>query len=430
VFVAFLLLALLIGATPVMLLFDSPTSVGLVAAVLAVATAFVAKSVRPGEGGHLLTLARPIAIAAAVPALWLAIQLLPLGSIGLSHQIWNNAEAALGRPTRGSISIDIGATLVSLCRYLCAVAVLFLAIAVAIDRRRAGWMLFWLLAATVAIAAMAVARHLGGFAFADDDADTTLRAQAMDCIALGVILAAAWAIRARERWEMRAAKRHASIIDFVVSLIALAACGLSLMWGGADSVLVAAGYGLATVAAVVVIRWFSLGPWGYVAIAAAALVATIAIVANHDARAGDLTLAFAADAPAALLAVTQRILADVPWAGTGAGTFADLLPTYRDAGDALTGASAPTAAATMAVELGRSMLAAIVVAAAAGATALMRAALKRGRDSFYAAAGAGCLVAIVILGFTNAGVFATAPSIILAAVLGLAVAQSKSRRAQ
>jgi hypothetical protein len=431
VFIAFLLLALVIGATPVMLFFDIPLTAGLVAGVLAAAMAFVATAVRPGERGHLQTLVRPVAIVAAVPAAWLAIQVLPLGKIGLAHQIWNNAEVALGRPIQGSISVDVGATLVALCRYLCAMAVLFLTVAVAIDRRRAEWVLFVLVGAIVAIAAVAVAQHFGGLAFLDIGDSTTLRAQAMDCIALGAIVAATCVLRALERRESRRAQPYASAFDLILCLAALV-CGLAaLAWNAAGAVLVAAGYGLATVAAVVVIRWFSLGAWGCAAIAAAAFVATIAIVANQPGTpATNLTLALVTDAPPALTAVTQRILADVPWAGTGGGTFAALLPTYRDAADVLGGAAAPTSAAAVEVELGRWMLVAIVVAGAAGGAALLRAALQRGRDSFYPAGGAGCLVAALILGFTNAGVFATAPSLILAAVLGLAVAQSKSRRVQ
>jgi hypothetical protein len=431
VFIAFLLLALLIGAAPIMLFFESPLVTGLAAAVLAAAMAIVAKGIRPGESGHLQALVRPVAIVAAVPAVWLAIQVLPLGRIGLAHPIWSNAEVALGRPAWGSISVDIGATLVSLCRYLCAIAVLFLTVAVAIDRRRAEWLLFVLVGTTVAIAAMAIAQHFGGLTFLDVGHGTTLGAQAMDCTALGVILSAVCVLRALERRELHGAKPSASALDLVLCVVALVGCLAALAWSATGVFLVAVGYGLAAMAAVVVIRWFGLGAWGCAAIAAAVLVVTIAIVANQPGSpAANVTLAFATDAPPALLAVTQRILADVPWAGTGGGTFAALLPTYRDTGDVLIGAAAPTSAAAVEVELGRSMLVAIVVTAVAAAAASLRAALRRGRDSFYAAAGAGCLVAVLILGFTNAGVFAMAPSLVLAAVLGLAVAQSKSRRVQ
>jgi hypothetical protein len=73
------------------------------------------------------------------------------------------------------------------------------------------------------------------------------------------------------------------------------------------------------------------------------------------------------------------------------------------------------------------MLWAIVIAAICGVVALMRAALHRGRDSFYSAAGASCLVTLLILSFADAGLFGTTLAIIAVSVLGLALAQSRSR---
>jgi len=54
---------------------------------------------------------------------------------------------------------------------------------------------------------------------------------------------------------------------------------------------------------------------------------------------------------------------------------------------------------------------------------MLRGALRRGRDSFYPALGAGCLVALLIRGFADASIFAQAVSIIAAAPVGLALAQ-------
>jgi hypothetical protein len=54
----------------------------------------------------------------------------------------------------------------------------------------------------------------------------------------------------------------------------------------------------------------------------------------------------------------------------------------------------------------------------------------RGRDSFYPAAGAGCLIVLLFLFFMNAGILGNAAAITAAATLGLAFAQSKSRMIQ
>ena len=63
----------------------------------------------------------------------------------------------------GSISIDPGATLISFVRYLSAVAIAFVAAAVAIDRRRAEWIFFALTVAMTLIALMSLAFSLGLF---------------------------------------------------------------------------------------------------------------------------------------------------------------------------------------------------------------------------------------------------------------------------
>jgi hypothetical protein len=84
----------------------------------------------------------------------------------------------------------------------------------------------------------------------------------------------------------------------------------------------------------------------------------------------------------------------------------------------------------MAIELGRPMLWLIVATIVFSILFLLRASLKRGRDSFYPTAGASCLITLLFLSFTNAGVLGSAAAIIAAATLGLAIAQSKSRSVQ
>jgi hypothetical protein len=425
--IAFVLLALLIGATPVFLFWETPTATGVVAALLAVALAIVARAILPGERIYVLDRIRPIAIVAAVPCVWIMIQLLPLGSLGLSHQIWSSAAAALGRPTWGSISIDVGATAVALCRYLCAVGVVVLAATLAANRRRAEGMFLILVAATAAIAVTTLFDHFAKFGLPEGWDGTAARTRAMQCAALGVVLAAGWAIRTLERRKTRRTRLSVSAFNFALAAAAFVCCLLPLARGSAGMFLMAAGYGLATLIAFEIGHRFGLGGWAWAGMIAAAFVGGVAIVTRHPPPAVEVTLAFAADAAPVVTAAAQRMLNDVPWAGTGAGTFAQLLPMYRDAGEMLEATWPPTAAAGVAIELGRWMLAALVVTAVAAAAILLRAGLLRGRDSVYCAAGAGCIVATLILGFGSAGVFATANSIVLAVVLGLAVAQSKSR---
>ena len=123
------------------------------------------------------------------------------------------------------------------------------------------------------------------------------------------------------------------------------------------------------------------------------------------------------------------MLADAPLVGTGAGTFAALLPVYRETIDD-SSQVAPTTAATMAIELGAPMFWLIATVTVAAIVVLFRASLRRGRDSFYPAMGAGCLVTLLLLAFSNGGLLVTATSLIAAVAIGLALAQSKSRIVQ
>jgi hypothetical protein len=431
-FPAPLFLVLLVVTTPAILLFDGPIIHGLVTAAAAVSVAIVALRIRPGEAGFLSTVIRPMAIVAAIPALWMLFQVLPLKIVGLANPIWESAATALGRPLTGSISIDPGATLISLARYLSAVAIAFVAAAVAVDRRRAAWVLFALTAATTIIALMVLAAGLGNFTFLSNSIGGPASAATTDSAGLGIILAAATVLHTIERARMQQLGQGGStvwlLLTFAACLIAVAICSLALFVGATSQAYFAVSCGVATFAVAIIGRRFRFGPWGYSAIVSVALVVGIAAVAFQPRRQTmDLTLAFAARAPAPLIALTQRVLTETSWAGTGAGTFAAVLPIYRDIDEQTTGSVAPTAAAAIAAEMGRPFLWAILIAVIALALTLLRGAVRRGRDSFYSMAGAGSVVVITLLAFGNVGLLNMPVFVITAAVVGIAIAQSKSR---
>ena len=164
-FFTLLILVLLILATPITIIFDGLVIQGVVAAIAAVSVGIVAVRIRPGEARFLVNVIRPVAVVAAVPAIWMLIQVIPMQNVGLAHPIWKSAAAALGHPLSGSISIDPGATFISFVRYLSAAAIAFVAAAVAIDRRRAEWILLALTTATTLIALMALTRLKVGIYF-------------------------------------------------------------------------------------------------------------------------------------------------------------------------------------------------------------------------------------------------------------------------
>lgn len=119
------------------------------------------------------------------------------------------------------------------------------------------------------------------------------------------------------------------------------------------------------------------------------------------------------------------MLSDAAWTGTGAGTFEALLPIYRDV-DGNTELAAPTAAAAVAITMGRPFLWGVVALTLLGAWSLFRRAVMRGHEYAYAAGGAACIVAMLVSSFANAGIFGLAASLLASVVCGLALAQSRS----
>ena len=423
------LLVLLIVTTPALVIFDGLITCGAITAAAATLTAIVGLRIRPGEAGYLWSVARPIAIVAALPALWMLVQALPLGAIGLAHPIWKSAAIALGRPLTGSISIDPGTTLISLARYLSMATIAFVASAAAIDRHRAEAILFALITAVTLIALLILT---GGYTLFSSHDGETARLAASDCAALGIILAAAGAVHALDRGNLRAQDQAKSAglfqLAFVACLGAAAICSIAVFVSATPQAYFAAGCGIASLAIAIIIRRLRFGPWGYSAIVSIALVIAFAAVAlRPGGQTSDLTVAYAGRASEPEIAVTQRVLADTSWMGTGAGTFAAIFPIYRDIDELAIAPLSPTGVATIAVEMGRPFLWAVLIAAIALVVTLMRGALQRGRDSAYSEAGASCCVVIAVLAFGNAGVFTTPVLVVASAIIGIGIAQSKSR---
>ncbi len=427
-----LILVTMLCACPLILLVDGAIVYGLVAGFAAAGIAVVASSMRPGETQFLISVIRPSAALAVVPALWIAIQIVPLKAI--AHPIWTSAAAAIGHPVAGSISIDFGASVMALGLYLTTAAVALLSAAVGVDRHRAEWILFTLMGATALIALILLTDDLVGLTFLSGGGALSVRVQAIDCAAIGTIVSAAAAIRTLERYEARRTNPERSgaalLWAFAACCAAFLICAVALAASSNGAAMIAAAYGFGALIAIVIIRRLSFGSWGVAAIAVPAIgLAALLIASEPGLRTKGVALAFAAPSSPALTSASQRLLDDTAWTGTGAGTFAATMPIYRDIDDPQA-STAPTAIAALSIELGRPMLWLIVLVIVGAIVFLLRASLQRGRDSFYPAAGAGCLIAILFLSFMNAGILGTATAVIAAALLGLALAQSKSRTIQ
>lgn len=414
------ILIALICASSVTVIWDGPLLKGCVAGVAAIALALTAGSMRPGETEFLISVIRLPIVAAAIPAVWIALQLLPLGI--LAHPIWKSTIAALHRPIAGSISIDPAASLLTLGFYLSLIAISFVSAAAAVDRQRAETVLFALMFGSMTISLIVIVQHIFSW--------QTFSARAIDCVSLGTIIATANCMYAIERYERRNTPQARWSMQrmFIFSIAALAICGIACALSANRAIAFATGYGLFCLFCYWIVRRFALGLWSIGGLTAAALGVAVLLVAayptHHDVSA---QLAYAADSQPSVLALNQRMLEDSPFVGTGAGTFAALVPIYRQIKDAQSVETAATTAAQQSVELGKPMFSLIVIASVAFLIILLRASLRRGRDSFYSAMGASCLLTLILLTFIDASSLATVTGIFIAAILGLAFAQSKSR---
>jgi hypothetical protein len=187
----------------------------------------------------------------------------------------------------------------------------------------------------------------------------------------------------------------------------------------------AAASGFLTFCAAVTVRRFHLGRFGAAAfgVTAAIIAAALVSVAATD---RDPRFAFVKKDPA-IVEISQRMLGDAPMLGDGAGTFRALVPIYQTSSTASQHVEPVTAAAQLSIEMGRAALWGTIIAASFGAYVLLRGAASRGRDSFYAAAAAACIVTLMNLAFVNTGIAGQAAALLAAVLFGLGFAQSKSR---
>ena len=400
---------------------------GLVAGGIGVALAIAAITVRPGETEFLVSIIRHLLVFALLPILWIVFQILPLRIF--AHPIWANAEAALGHTIAGTVSVDAGASVLSLGQYIVLAGITLLSAAIAIERGRAEVLLFTLTYAVTMIAAIALTH---AWLLPSLQLSPFLRAQAAVCVAMGTIIASAGCIRTVERYETRAARprRRGStlLLTFVGSSTALVICATTLVLDGTRQEQVAAACGVALLVCITIIRRLQLQLWGIAIIAISLTAAAILLIATQpSARGRSLLLSFALSSPTSPPSVSERVLKDAPFAGTGAGTFAVVAPIYREMGEPPTDSVAATTAASLGIELGRPLLWLIVAVTAASIVLLLNCCLKRGRDSFYPAMGASCLATMLLLSFVNPGLLGNAAGLIAAITLGLSIAQSKSR---
>jgi hypothetical protein len=351
------------------------------------------------------------------------VQAIPLPIQAWINFITKSAAAALDSGVFGSVTIDTGATLLSLGRYLAAIAIALLAAAVTIDRKRARVVLLALTTVATILAIISIGLRLSGLIAA-----LSHQVQMLSSVSgLGMIFAAGGVLQNLQHMEESRAIRPTWRTARRIVLSCLIAFGLctAAVIGNAPAELFGSVCGLMVVVLLALVRRLSLRNWEIAIVTFGLVIAGLIVSLKFGAQSTDFSLRFATRAGNSL-ATTERMLADARMTGTGAGTFDALLSIYRGFGENV-GSRPPTSAALIEIELGLPAFLFILLLLAMLISVLCRGALARGRDASYPAAGAGSTLALTIGLFQNASSLHSTIVILAAGVIGLGVAQVASR---
>ncbi|WP_244607758.1 hypothetical protein [Bradyrhizobium vignae] len=366
--------------------------------------------VRATSWGRWILLAVPLCIAG---------QLAPL-PLSFAHPIWASAHDVLGGLSLGPITADIGLTVNALLLALAAVSLLSVAILVVRNRGRAELVLF-VLSGLTAVSALMLDLHrvspvLAGAA--PHDLTTTLAG-------LGFMLNLAVMQLAAERAETHHSLLRSVAIGLCGLVGALVSAAAILGFSGTNSA-IAAGFGVVVILLILVIRRLDLSPLAASALSLAALIgASIVLTFLFEKSSGPILLRLVPEMGTETKAVLERMLADTRWLGAGAGTFAAMGRIYQsDAGAVLT---APSAATSVFAGTGWIGLAAMIAVSLIALVRLFFGALQRGRDSFFPAAAAACVLFALVQSFAGPGLLHPAAILCLSAIVGLGLSQSVSQ---
>ena len=271
------IIVFLVGIVPLLILDSGAFFQALILAVTAIAIMLVAVNIRAGDLARLAGLLGPSAAVAVLPGVWMVLQLLPLP--GLAHPIWTSAAAALNRPMAGTVSIDIGATLLAFARYCGLLAIGVVTTAVALNRLRAMRIFFVLMGITALVSGELILFELGYPEF-------PVQVPAAQSISIiGLILSCGAAISAYEndgdrRRNGDSKVKTARAVTVAASVVVAVVCFTAVVLDADAVVLFSAAFGIGTVMAVWAIRQFRLRLWGISGIAAVAVLGTAILLVS------------------------------------------------------------------------------------------------------------------------------------------------------
>jgi hypothetical protein len=403
---------------------DGLAARSLIEAFAALALAAVGLSARALDVNLAARSTRGLTIAAAIPAIWIVVQILPTPTGAQS--IWAYANEALGRHSWGHISIDPGRTILALAFYLSCISLTLVGTFVARDRHRAELILF-ILTATTAVTTLILLTGKLGLITTLPDTDDVLSGVS----GIGIMLTLASVLLGIERYQAEGAKPGKSVLinlsTLIASVIAVIIHVTGLSIAATFNSALAVMFGVVTFASLQIIRRAGLAGWAAGFLVATMIIAVAMIIVWRSGTSQPVSpLLQFTSASSEAIAMTQRLLSDTRWLGTGAGTFAAALPLYQDLGSSLS--APPSTVAGLAIELGQLMCLFAMAFAIWLAIILYRGALRRRRDSFYAAAAAAVVVVLLGQAFCDASLTNGYVAVVASALIGLGLAQSLSSR--
>ncbi|KJC50102.1 hypothetical protein [Bradyrhizobium sp. LTSP857] len=405
---------------------ETPQIRATLAAVLAAALLGVAVLPSSSTLTRFARLLAPfLALAISAPAIWMILQLAPIPFRGLGNPIWTTASSALNELLAERLTVDMCATLQASVQYGAVISLGLVTALVAQERQRAAQLLYTLAAATTLLCARMIWRHTGGLdGFPSTQDAPSLAGGAVPAV-LGVLLSAAMVVRTIDkiqRGRLPSGLASNPIIALPFALFSMLICGAALLLEGSSSIAIAAFLGTALLLAVFAIRKWFYRIWSTVGVLATIGVLFLTSVTMLPMKENtDPTIALSMQNHMA----TERMLLDTNQVGSGAGTYVALLPIHRDIGT-IASRERPTAAAAVAIEMGRPFLLGVLIVTVLGICTLFRRSLLRRYDYVYAAVGASAAVSLTILAFIEDGILDFGASLLAAALFGLAFGQSRS----
>jgi len=355
--------------------------------------------------------------AGILAAVWIAIQVLPFGSLGLAHPMSQSVEEALGKTSWQSISIDKSATLEALV-WLGVIGAFGLSVLLTAIERHSAYLLSVALAATCTLwsAATLASPYVAG-------AERLISADAARFPGLvgSLLILSDMTRRFGQNDGVRLMRNRTGPNKrrkLFAHLLAMPICmAATLLPGGG---LVSLGMGGSIVCALALLR-FSEGRNQHIGrfLALIMVLATTAILALRTPAQPDLTMITRSHSDP----LVNALVATAPAAGLGAGA----LPTANELYLASQTTWVASTFTRLALEIGAVPAAILLLAAIAAALKQADASVRRKRDWHFAAAGSATLAAALCESIYSDATASPLAVLLMTMVLAIAFGQLRGR---